>query len=153
MASSTLRVLLLDDNPHDRDLTRRELRKEFADLLYIEPLDQREFQHALTEAEFDIVITDYNLQWSNGVDIVRAVKTLWPQCPVIMFTATGTQEVAVEAMKAGLDDDVIKSAKDYIRLQWPYAPALIEPKSACAPCDPRRACKPCSSDSVSEYCV
>ena len=116
MASSTLRVLLLDDNPHDRDLTRRELRKEFADLLYIEPLDQREFQHALTEAEFDIVITDYNLQWSNGVDIVRAVKTSWPQCPVIMFTATGTQEVAVEAMKAGLDDYVIKSAKHYIRL-------------------------------------
>lgn len=116
MTSSALRVLLLDDNPHDRDLTRRELRKEFPDLICIEPLDEREFRHSLTEAEFDIVITDYNLQWSNGVDIVRAVKTSWPQCPVIMFTATGTQEVAVEAMKAGLDDYVIKSAKHYIRL-------------------------------------
>jgi signal transduction histidine kinase len=116
VASSTLRVLLLDDNPHDRDLTRRELRKEFPDLLPVEPLDEPEFQRALAEAEFEIVITDYNLRWSNGVDIVRAVKASRPQCPVIMFTATGTQEVAVEAMKAGLDDYVIKSAKHYIRL-------------------------------------
>lgn len=116
MAGSTLRVLLLDDNPHDRDLTRRELRKEFPDLQSIEPLDESEFRHALTEDNFEIVITDYNLKWSNGVDIVRAVKASRPQCPVIMFTATGTQEVAVEAMKAGLDDYVIKSAKHYIRL-------------------------------------
>ncbi len=116
MASSTLHVLLLDDNPHDRDLTRRELRKEFPDLLPIEPLDEAEFRRALAEGEFEIVITDYNLRWSNGVDIVRAVKAARPQCPVIMFTATGTQEVAVEAMKAGLDDYVIKSAKHYIRL-------------------------------------
>src|SRR5581483_6387827 len=50
------------------------------------------------------------------VNIVRAVKAARPQCPVLMFTATGTQEVAVEAMKAGLDDYVIKSAKHYVRL-------------------------------------
>lgn len=116
MPSPTLRVLLLDDNPHDRDLTRRELRKEYSDLRAVEPLDEPEFRNALATAEFEIVITDYNLKWSNGLDIVRAVKAAHPQCPVIMFTATGTQEIAVEAMKAGLDDYVIKSAKHYIRL-------------------------------------
>ena len=36
MSSSTLRILLLDDNPHDRELTRRELRKEFPDVHVIE---------------------------------------------------------------------------------------------------------------------
>jgi signal transduction histidine kinase len=50
------------------------------------------------------------------VDIVRAVKEARPHCSVIMFTATGTQEVAVDAMKAGLDDYVIKSPKHYVRL-------------------------------------
>lgn len=116
MTAATLRVLVLDDNPHDRQLTLRELRKEFPDVAAVEPLDDAEFRQALTGATFDIVVTDFNLKWSNGVDIVRAVKEARPHCPVIMFTATGTQEVAVEAMKAGLDDYVIKSPKHYLRL-------------------------------------
>lgn len=116
MAGPTLRVLVLDDNPHDRQLTLRELRKEFPDVEAIEPLDDEQFREALRNATFDIVVTDFNLKWSNGVDIVRAVKGERPHCPVIMFTATGTQEVAVDAMKAGLDDYVIKTPKHYVRL-------------------------------------
>lgn len=116
MPASTLRALVLDDNPHDRQLTLRELRKEFPDVEALEPLDNGEFREALAHAPFDVVITDFNLQWANGVDIVRAVKEARPHCPVIMFTATGTQEVAVEAMKAGLDDYVIKGPKHYVRL-------------------------------------
>ena len=116
MAAPSLRVLVLDDNPHDRQLTLRELRKEFPDVEAIEPLDDGGFRDALERATFDIVVTDFNLKWANGVDIVRAVKVARPHCPVIMFTATGTQEVAVEAMKAGLDDYVIKSPKHYLRL-------------------------------------
>jgi signal transduction histidine kinase len=116
MSPSTLRALVLDDNPHDRELTLRELRKEFPGVEALEPLDNSEFREALTTAQFDIVVTDFNLKWANGVDIVRAVKEARPHCPVIMFTATGTQEVAVEAMKAGLDDYVIKSPKHYMRL-------------------------------------
>lgn len=112
----TLRALVLDDNPYDRQLTLRELRKEFPDVEAVEPLDDGEFREALRNAPFDIVITDFNLKWANGVDIVRAVKETRPHCPVIMFTATGTQEVAVDAMKAGLDDYVIKSPKHYVRL-------------------------------------
>lgn len=116
MTAAILRVLVLDDNPHDRQLTLRELHKEFPDVEAVEPLDDVEFREALAQATFDIVVTDFNLKWSNGVDIVRAVKGARPHCPVIMFTATGTQEVAVEAMKAGLDDYVIKSPKHYLRL-------------------------------------
>jgi signal transduction histidine kinase len=116
MTDPDLRVLVLDDNPHDRQLTLRELHKEFPDVEAMEPLDDGEFRAALANATFDIVVTDFNLKWSNGVDIVRAVKEARPHCPVIMFTATGTQEVAVEAMKAGLDDYVIKSPKHYMRL-------------------------------------
>lgn len=116
MTETTLRALVLDDNPHDRQLTLRELHKEFPDVEAIEPLDDAEFREALVNATFDIVVTDFNLKWSNGVDIVRAVKEARPHCPVIMFTATGTQEVAVAAMKAGLDDYVIKSPKHYLRL-------------------------------------
>jgi signal transduction histidine kinase len=108
--------MVLDDNPHDRQLTLRELRKEFPNTQAVEPLNEGAFREALANAAFEIVVTDFNLKWTNGVDIVRAVKEARPHCPVIMFTATGTQEVAVEAMKAGLDDYLIKSPKHYVRL-------------------------------------
>jgi FixJ family two-component response regulator len=50
------------------------------------------------------------------LSVVREVKARYPNCPVIMFTATGNQQVAVDAMKSGLDDYVLKSPKHYVRL-------------------------------------
>src|SRR5258708_39548406 len=94
----------------------RELEKEFQEVLATERIDDEQFARAVLEADYELIITDFRLRWTTGVQVIRAVKDARPHCPVIMFTATGTQEVAVEAMKAGLDDYVIKSPKHYIRL-------------------------------------
>src|SRR3989442_13705608 len=48
--------------------------------------------------------------------ILRAVKDRCPDCPVIMVTGTGSEEIAVEAMKAGPDDYVLKAAHNFGRL-------------------------------------
>jgi PAS domain S-box-containing protein len=48
--------------------------------------------------------------------VLRTIKNCWSDCPVVMFTATGSEEVAVEAMKAGLNDYVLKSPKHFTRL-------------------------------------
>jgi two-component sensor histidine kinase len=48
--------------------------------------------------------------------VLREIKGRFGDCPVIMFSATASQEEAIEAMKSGLDDYVIKSPKHYIRL-------------------------------------
>ncbi len=114
--SDTLRVLLVDDNPQDRGLIIRELRKSHANVDVTQVIDQAQFDRAIQAAEFSIVITDYQLMWSTGVKILNAVKGRWPDRPVIMFTATGNEEVAVEAMKSGLDDYIIKSVPHLIRL-------------------------------------
>lgn len=102
-------VLLIDDNPDDRLLARRELTREFEDITIHEAIDQAEFDRMLVTTDFDLVITDYQLGWSDGIEILKAVKAHKPKCPVVMFTNTGTQEIAVEAMKAGVDDYVVKS--------------------------------------------
>lgn len=112
----SLRVLLLDDNPDDRVLALRELEREFPGLRARQVADRPGFEAALEEAGFDIVITDFQMRWSTGLEVLERVKTRWPGLPVIMFTATGTQEIAVQAMKSGLDDYVIKSARHYVRL-------------------------------------
>ncbi|MFC0677336.1 ATP-binding protein [Lysobacter korlensis] len=113
---TTLRLLLLDDNPDDRLLALRELRRQFDYVEVTEVADREGFESALEHPSFDVVITDYQMQWTTGMEVLQRVKTRWPRMPVVMFTATGTQEIAVEAMKAGLDDYVLKSPRHYLRL-------------------------------------
>ena len=112
-----LRFLLLDDNPDDRLLARRELERHFPDCATTEVGDSKGFEEvAAAGFPFDLVITDYQMRWTTGLDVLKLIKAHDPQLSVIMFTATGTQEIAVEAMKHGLDDYVIKSPRHYARL-------------------------------------
>lgn len=114
---SLQRILLVEDNPDDRLLIVREINRESPEVEIQQALDWDEFEQRLTEDNFDLVITDYELNWTTGLDILYAIKAHDASRPIIMFTNSGTQEVAVEAMKAGLDDYVIKSPKHFVRLR------------------------------------
>ncbi|EAZ90119.1 hybrid sensor histidine kinase/response regulator [Crocosphaera chwakensis] len=110
------KALIIDDNPSDRKLALRQIKKLFPEFKYWEIIDEADFSEALQKQKFNLVVTDYRLRWTTGLDILHRIKQQIPDCPVIMFTGTGSEEIAVEAMKAGLDDYVIKSPKHYIRL-------------------------------------
>jgi len=114
-----LRLLLVDDNPHDRDLVARVLSQHFGSVMFDSARDAHEFEKVATYGNFDAAIIDYQLKWTTGIEALRKIKRLRPDCPVIMFTASGNTEVAVEAMKEGLDDYIVKTPKHYARL--PYA--------------------------------
>ena len=111
------KILLLDDNPDDRALVIRSLNKEIRNLEIVEITNAEEFNRALQDiGDFDLVITDFQLRWSDGLEVLKKVKDLAPHIPVIMFTATGSEEIAVEAMKSGLEDYILKSPKHFGRL-------------------------------------
>jgi two-component system, cell cycle sensor histidine kinase and response regulator CckA len=112
----TLKLLLVDDNPDDRILVIHELEKEFPALEVDQIYQADALERALERLGFDLVITDYRLNWSDGLEVLRKVHAVLPECPVIMFTGTGNQELAVQALKNGLDDYVIKSPKHFKRL-------------------------------------
>ncbi|MDB5104074.1 MAG: response receiver sensor histidine kinase response regulator [Fibrobacteres bacterium] len=114
--SLPLRILLIDDNPDDRMLVLRTLRKEFPGLEAIEVLDNDGLMYALALGRFDLAITDYNLLWSNGLEAMKRIKHRHPECPVIMFTDSGSEEVAVETIKCGLDDYIPKRPGNFPRL-------------------------------------
>ena len=114
--TQALRILVIDDNPGDRALVIRQLRREWTQLQAQEIRDASELANAVAVDNFDLVITDYQLHWSNGLEVLRTIKQLYPSCPVIMFTNTGSEEIAVEAMKSGLDDYVLKQPNRYTRL-------------------------------------
>src|SRR5881409_3912481 len=111
-----LKILIVDDNPDDRALARRQIDREFPNCQFRQAITAKELTQAIESTRFDLVVTDYQLRWSDGITVLLAVKVRWPDCPVIMFTGSGNEEIAVQAMKAGLDDYVLKSPRHYARL-------------------------------------
>jgi len=114
--AAPLRLVLVDDNPDDRTLVRRVLQKDNPGLEVQEVIDRGGLEQVLEKGLFDLVITDFQLHWSDGLAVLRAVKARDPERPVVMFTGTGSEEIAVEAMKIGLDDYVLKSPRHLVRL-------------------------------------
>ncbi|HJS84784.1 MAG TPA: response regulator [Acetobacteraceae bacterium] len=114
-----MHVLVLDDNPDDRELVKREIAAVFPNATFREDgLSWESFEAVFGDGSaYDLVITDYALRWTDGIEVLKRVKALRPELPVIMFTGTGDQETAVEAMKAGLEDYVVKSPRHFARLR------------------------------------
>ncbi|RMG21687.1 MAG: sigma-54-dependent Fis family transcriptional regulator [Deltaproteobacteria bacterium] len=65
----------------------------------------------LREAPIDVLVTDLMMGSMSGLDLLRAVRTVAPETEVVMMTAHGTVETAVEAMKEGAYDFVTKPLK------------------------------------------
>ncbi|TLY23316.1 MAG: response regulator [Nitrospirae bacterium] len=122
--SSTLRVLILDDYPDDRALVMRELGLEYLDLYVRQITEDRAFADALEGGNFDLVITDSRLRWTDGLSVLRAVKARHPDVPVIMFTGAGSEELAAEAMQAGLDGYIRKTTQSAAPLRTAVRSAL-----------------------------
>lgn len=118
------RLLLIDDSPDDRILIIDELRREFPDIQVEEVIEAKGFKQALDTGNFDVAITDCHLYWNDGLTMLRKIKSRYPNCPVIMFSDRGSEEIAVEAIKMGLDDYITKSAKHYTRLLFAVDSAL-----------------------------
>lgn len=103
-----MRFLVIDDNPADRELIIRELRKEFPTAEFAQIYRRKDLDDALAAGDFDVVLTDYQLNWTDGLSVLRTIVKEAPGVPIIMVTDSGGEEVAVEGMKLGLSDYIIK---------------------------------------------
>jgi PAS domain S-box-containing protein len=113
-------ILLVDDDPDDRALITRELCRDVPSLRaeQVKPVNSaQELAQALEQDQPALVITEYHLSWSDGLTVLHTVKERRPKCPVVMFTGSGSEEIAVKAVKAGLDDYISKLPKHFARLQ------------------------------------
>jgi len=100
------RVLIVDD-----ERKMRRLLQMMVENLGFESVAAETVREALDLAErehFDLVLTDVRLPDQSGVDLLRALRENDPSLPVIVLTAYGTVQSAVEAMKLGAFDYVLK---------------------------------------------
>ncbi len=112
-----MRILTVDDEPDDRAMVRREAEALYPGGEVVEAGSRDELEAALAAPAFDLVVTDLALKWGNGREVLDRVRAVHPTCPVVMFTASGDETTAVELMKAGLDDYVVKSVRQLPRLR------------------------------------
>src|SRR5690242_18574962 len=104
-----MRVLVIDDNPDHRELIIAKIRRIYPDTEFVEVIRQSMLEEVLERGgPLDGVLTDYRLQWSNGLKVLSQVREKYPHVPVLMVTDTGSEEVAAAGMKGGLADYVLK---------------------------------------------
>jgi len=100
-------ILVVDDNPVDRELVRgllekqRQFHVEFASN-GIEAIEHLEAATPLA------VVTDLHMPEGNGLALVKEVRRRFPTIPVVLMTAFGSEEIAVEALVEGAADYVPK---------------------------------------------
>ena len=107
-ANKPLRLLIAEDNPADLDLTVRALKKSELEL-EIETVSERDaFVEKLHSKPFDIVLSDYRMPGWTGVDALTEIVKLGQDIPLILVTGTLGDGKAVECIKLGITDYVLK---------------------------------------------
>ena len=81
-----MRFLIIDDSPYDRELIKRTIQQAIPAATYVEILHQQEFEEAMLELDFTMVITDYQLKWTTGLEILKAIRSRSSDLLVIMVT-------------------------------------------------------------------
>lgn len=115
MKTSKGKILVVDDEKHIRDVMDILLKNEGYDVLVADGGESG--IEAMKKDIFDLVITDLKMPKVSGFDLLKTVKNISPDTVVVIITAFGTTESAVEAMKLGAFDYIQKPFKnDDIRL-------------------------------------
>jgi DNA-binding NtrC family response regulator len=100
------RILVVEDDESLRRVTQAQLEK--CGYETATACDAAEALEALAREPRDLIITDLNLPGASGLELLKQVRLDYPETTVVVVTAYGTIETAVEAMKAGAYDYVTK---------------------------------------------
>jgi diguanylate cyclase (GGDEF)-like protein/PAS domain S-box-containing protein len=102
-----VRVLVVDDNPIDR-LRAGRLVEQDTQCCAIHASDGAEALERLGDSDIAMVLTDLQMAGMDGLELVRTIRKEHSQIPVILMTAHGSEDVAMEALRLGATDYVPK---------------------------------------------
>ena len=101
-----IRILIVDDEKEFVETLAERLRTR--DFHVTEAFSGNEALEKLKEYNFDVTILDVRMPGMDGIEALRAIKKLKPLTEVLMLTGYGTVETAIEGMKIGAYDFLLK---------------------------------------------
>jgi signal transduction histidine kinase len=104
----TLRALIVEDDPNDAELLVRELRRAGYELVTRRVQTASDMTVALAEAQWDLVLSDYAMPGFGGPEAFALLRTMNLDLPFIIVSGTVGEDAAVEAMRMGVHDFIVK---------------------------------------------
>lgn len=106
--SETIRILIIEDRPEDAELVEWEVRRTLPDSEFMCVETETDFLLALESFRPDIILSDFTLPKFSGMAALKLAKKHVPEIPFILVTGSINEETAVDCMKAGAADYIIK---------------------------------------------
>ena len=105
-----VRILFAEDVPADAEMAKRELRKQGIPFIDHVTDTEQGFRKALDKFRPDIVISDYTMPGFSGLAALKITLEHSPEIPFIILTGSINEETAVECLKAGAVDYILKES-------------------------------------------
>lgn len=100
------KILIVDDEPGVLELCKRVLKRDGYNILTA--TSGEEALEILPKEMFDLVLTDLKLTGLNGIELIKKIKSSYPQTEVMVITGQATIETAIESLKSGAYDYITK---------------------------------------------
>jgi CheY-like chemotaxis protein len=108
----SLKILILEDTPEDVDLVERELKRGGINFSSLVVKRKEEFENALSTFGPDVILSDHSLPQFNSIEAMEIWKNFQRErntyIPFILITGSVSEEFAVQSIKAGADDYILK---------------------------------------------
>lgn len=119
--------MIVEDVPSDADLAEREISKAIPSRVFHRVETREAFIEALEAFRPDLIVSDYHMPTFNGMAALEIALEMAPHVPFIMHTGSMNEDFAVECMKAGATDYVIK---EHMKRLGPAVARAMELKKA-----------------------
>ncbi len=106
--STPLRALIVEDSADDAELLARELRRSGYDVRYDRAFDSDSLDNLLAQGPWDIVFSDHSMPQFGSGAALQMVRGRDPDVPFVIVSGTMGEDVAVDAMRAGANDYLVK---------------------------------------------
>lgn len=102
------KVLLIEDSRDHQFLFLKRLSKIGLKNIIVCETGELGVEKVKSNPSYDLVLVDYSLPGKSGIDVIREIRQLNPEIPIIMITGLGSEKIAVQAMKLGVQDYLTK---------------------------------------------
>lgn len=108
LADKQIKVFFLEDNPDDVELEVYELKKAGFDILFDTARNRKEFLEKAPDSAADIILADYSLPDITGIEAISLCRQMKIDTPVILITGEGNELIAVDSLRLGAVDYILK---------------------------------------------